>query len=116
MHTVPRATVVLSVACVAALACSKAVSGPSRDELVAQLRQQAQQLKIEGEKIDPALPVKSTWEMVAVDVREQQGNERFPYKGTVRFKIVSVTQGSLAPDEFEKTFDYVYDAEQKKWR
>jgi hypothetical protein len=105
---------------VGALACSgKKDTGPARDQLLAQLRQEAQSLKVNGEKPDPNLPVQSTWTLVDAQVKDQPDNILFPYKGTVRYRIQTKTRdvdGSVQTDQFEKSFDYLYDGKLKKWR
>jgi hypothetical protein len=111
----------LLAACAAlTLACSgKKDAGVTKDQLLAQLRLEAQSLKANGEKVDPRLPVHSTWTLVDAQVKDQPDNILFPYKGTVRFKIETRTKdvdGSVASDQFEKSFDYLYDAKLKKWR
>jgi hypothetical protein len=103
-----------------ALSCSgKKDAAATKDQLLAELRLEAQSLKVNGEKVDPKLPIQSTWTMVDAQIKDQPDNIVFPYKGTVRFKIVTRTKdvdGSVATDQFEKSFDYMYDPKAKKWR
>ena len=75
-------------------------------------------MKADGEKVDPSLQVQSTWTIESVDVREQPGNEANPWAGTVKMKIVSRTKdfdGSVATDEANKQFEYVWNATLSKW-
>lgn len=90
---------------------------PTRDQVLPSLQQEAARMKADGEKMPAGVGVQATWTIVAVDVQEQAGNDAKPFKGTVRFKIASSAQalGGQAPQSFEKKFDYVYDAAQKKW-
>ena len=102
------------------LACSgKKDAGVTKDKLLAELRLEAQSLKVNGEKVDPKLPLQTTWTMVDAQIKDQPDNIVFPYKGTVRFKIETKTRdvdGSVTTDQFEKSFDYMYDPKAKKWR
>lgn len=110
----------LAVLAALGLSCSGGKSGgASKEEMLASLRQEAQSLKTNGEKVDPKLPVQSTWTLVDAQIKDQPDNIVFPYKGTVRFKIETRTRdvdGSVASDAFEKSFDYMYDPKLKKWR
>jgi hypothetical protein len=100
-----------------ALSCSgKKDAAATKDQLLAELRQPS---PWSTEKVDPKLPIQSTWTMVDAQIKDQPDNIVFPYKGTVRFKIVTRTKdvdGSVATDQFEKSFDYMYDPKAKKWR
>jgi hypothetical protein len=101
----------------AVVACGpKPAPKPTRDQVLPSLRQEAARMKADGEKM-PDVGVRATWTIVAVDVQEQPANDARPFKGTVRFKIESSAQalGAQSPQSFEKKFDYVYDAAQKKW-
>jgi hypothetical protein len=107
------------VAALAASCSSKQKEADTKQALLAELRQEAQSLKINGERVDPHLPVKSTWTLVDAQIKDQPDNIVFPYKGTVRFRIETRTRdvdGSVASDSFEKSFDYMYDPKLKKWR
>ncbi|MFI5183507.1 MAG: hypothetical protein ACHQNV_03845 [Vicinamibacteria bacterium] len=100
----------------AAAACTKPEPKLTRDQVLTSLQQEAAHMKADGENM-PDVGVKATWTIVAVDVQEQAGNDAKPFKGSVRFKIESSAHalGGQAPQNFEKKFDYVYDAAQKKW-
>ena len=115
-----RVGTTLAVVAALGLACSgKRNAGETKDQLLASLRLEAQALKVNGEKVDPKLPVQSTWTLVDAQIKDQPDNIVFPYKGTVRFKIETRTKdvdGSVATDQFEKSFDYMYDPKLKKWR
>jgi hypothetical protein len=110
----------LAVVAVVGVSCSsKQKEAETKEKLLAELRLEAQSLKVNGEKVNPNLPVKSTWTLVDSQIKEQPDNIVFPYKGTVRFKIETRTRdvdGSVATDSFEKSFDYMYDPKAKKWR
>ena len=99
--------------------CSKLLdSRPKRDAVLPLLQQEAQSLKADGEKVDPKLLLKTTWNIEGVDVQEQPDNEDNPWKGTIRFKIVSTMKdvdGSPLNQAFDKKFDYVYSATLKRW-
>jgi hypothetical protein len=115
-----RLGTVLAVFAALGLSCSsKQREADTKEKLLAELRLEAQALKVEGEKVNPKLPVKSTWTLVDSQIKDQPDNIVFPYKGTVRFKIETRTRdvdGSVAADSFEKSFDYMYDPKAKKWR
>jgi len=115
-----RLATLLAVAAAFASSCSGIKdAGVTKDQLLASLRLEAQSLKANGEKVDPKLPIHSTWTLVDAQVKEQKDNIVFPYKGTVRFKIQTQTKdvdGSVATDSFEKSFDYMYDPKLQKWR
>jgi hypothetical protein len=110
----------LGVVAALTVSCSsKQKEADTRQALLTELRQEAQSLKTNGEKVDPRMPVKSTWTLVDAQIKDQPDNIVFPYKGTVRFKIETRTRdvdGSVASDSFEKSFDYMYDPKLKKWR
>ena len=96
----------------------KGEGGSKREELLSQLKQEAQGLKRDGEKVNPALGVASTWNIESVDVREQPGNDSQPWAGTIRFRIESrmkEVDGSLVGQQFEKRFDYVYSSVLNRW-
>ena len=108
--------------CIAAMAllmvaCSKPEPKLTRDDVSAGLQQEANKMKADGENM-PAVGVKATWNIVAVDIKEQPDNAAHPFAGTVRFRIESsarALEGS-APQSFEKKFEYEYDAASKSWR
>jgi hypothetical protein len=107
---------VLAVA--AALAgCKGRFGGPSREEVTAELRKEAEVFKKKGEQSDPILRLKSVWNIEGVDVVEQDDKNR-PYKGTIRFKIVTTMKdpdGTETNDRLDKQFNYVYDVREKRW-
>jgi hypothetical protein len=92
--------------------------GSQKEAVLALLQQQAQGLKQDGEKVNPALGVKAIWNIESVEVKEQPGNESQPWTGTIRFRIESQMKevdGSLLTQQFEKRFDYVYSPVIKGW-
>jgi len=96
----------------------KGPAGPGREVLTSLLRQEAESLKRENEKLDPILRVKATWTIEGIDVTERPQDPDRPWAGTIRFKIRSETKdvdGSVAADEFERRFDYVYTASLQRW-
>jgi hypothetical protein len=98
-------------------ACKVLRGGPSKDEVTAELRKEAEVFKQKGEQHDPVLRLRSTWNIEGVDVVEQDDENR-PYKGTIRFKIVTTMRdpdGSETNDRLDKQFDYVYDVREKRW-
>ena len=102
-----------------AFSCGQSAKKAAADKaaVTALLQSEAASMKRDGEKLDPSLGVKATWNITGVDVQEQAGNASQPYKGSVRFKITSRTDDPTGPVEtnFEKTFNYVYDAKLGKW-
>ena len=91
--------------------------GPSKDEVTAELRKEAESFKAKGEQSDPVLRLKSTWNIEGVDVVEQEKEGR-PYRGTIRFKIVTTMRdpdGTETNDRLDKKFDYEYDTREKRW-
>jgi hypothetical protein len=103
-----------------AISCGeKAPPPPSREQVLALLRQEAQGMKAEGEKLDPSLGVKARWEIAAVEVQERAGDKERPWSGLVRFKITTTTQDAAAgaiTDEMEKSFRYVFAAGAQRWQ
>ncbi|HEY7410674.1 MAG TPA: hypothetical protein VII13_08040 [Vicinamibacteria bacterium] len=90
----------------------------SREAVTAALNAEAQSLKADGEKMDPRLGVSAVWNVQSVDVQEQPGNAAQPWRGTIKFKIDSKTKewdGSFIKHDFEKSFNYAYDAAAKRW-
>jgi len=113
-----RIAVALIVLAVAAGGCKGTFGGPSREEVTAELRKEAEAFKVKGEQSDPVLRLKSTWNIEGVDVQEQEGDKNRPYKGTVRFKIITTMRdpdGSETNDQLDKQFNYVYDVTAKRW-
>jgi hypothetical protein len=119
MKSLPLRLVACALAiALGAAACKKAISrGPSKEAVTAAPQAEAASMKRDGEKLDPNLGVKATWTIAALDVLEQPGNANQPFKGTVRFKINSQTMEptGLVESNFERTFNYVYDAPLGKW-
>jgi uncharacterized low-complexity protein len=114
-----RAIVAVASAVVLALAavgCTKSEPKATREQVLPLLQQEAARVKAEGEAV-PDVGVKASWTIAAVDVQEQPGNDAQPFKGTIRIRIESATHALEGPatQAFEKKFDYVYDAVQKKW-
>lgn len=110
--------VALIVLAMAGGACKGPFGGPSREEVTAELRKEAETFKAKGEQSDPVLRMKSTWNIEGVDVQEQDGDKNRPYKGTVRFKIITTMRdpdGSETNDRLDKQFNYVYDVTAKRW-
>jgi hypothetical protein len=97
---------------------SKAKDPPPREDVEKLLREEADVLKHEGEQVDPSLGVDITWDIQAVEVREQTSEESRSWVGTIRFLIKSEHaeyDGSKATQTFEKEFDYVWDVESERW-
>jgi hypothetical protein len=115
-----RALVAAAAAAAMIVACGKgAPPPPTRDQVVVLLRQEAESMKKEGERVDPALGVAATWKIEAVDVSERPGDAAKPWNGTIRFGIESRTHdpdGSKTADRFEKTFQYAFDAASGRWQ
>ena len=111
----------LSVAALALLssACLKSLDPRLRREAVLPLLQkEAESLKRDGEKVDPALGVRATWNIEAVEVKELPDNDTSPWAGTIRFKIESrmrEVDGSIVTQSFEKRFEYVYNSTLRRW-
>jgi hypothetical protein len=92
--------------------------GPSKDVLLAQLQQEAADLKKGGEDVNPSIGVKVTWTIEGVDMRERAGDKDFPWGGTIRFQIRSQSRepdGSVTSDAFLKRFDYRYSTALNRW-
>jgi hypothetical protein len=113
-----RPAAVCTLAVFALAACNlRGLSGPSRDEVVALLQAEANDMKKGGERMDPKLGVKAVWNIEGIDVEEQPNDSAHPWKGTVRFKIVSTmhdADGTETNDLLRKNFTYVYDTATKK--
>ena len=114
--TVGAAVLALSLA---AWGCGgKGSKGPAREVVTASLQQEANTLKADGEKLDPVLRVKATWNIEGLDISERPNDPDRPWAGTIRFKIKSETQdtdGKVVTDEFEKRFDYIYTMSVNRW-
>jgi hypothetical protein len=112
-----RAVLSLLAVAIAAGGCKGRFGGPSKDEVTAELRKEAETFKQKGEQSDPVLRLKSTWNIEGVDVVEQD-NENRPYRGTIRFKIVTTMRdpdGTETNDRLDKQFNYEYDVREKRW-
>ena len=62
--------------------------------------------------------MESTWTIEGIEVREQPRNEKAPWAGTVRFKILTRTKdfdGSTVNDESTKQFEFIWSAVLEKW-
>ncbi|HVR69985.1 MAG TPA: hypothetical protein VMT87_03995 [Vicinamibacteria bacterium] len=115
-----RAAIVLTALGVAraGAGCKSPFGGPSREEVTAELRREAEVFKQKGEQSDPVLRLKSTWNIEGVDVVEQEGDGNRPYKGSIRFRIITTMRdpdGTETNDRLDKKFDYVYDVKEKRW-
>ena len=108
---------VLAALAVALCACSSAPSKSEQQDAKAALQKEAEALKRDGEKMNPALGVTATWTIMGVDVQEQPGNAAQPLTGTIKFRINSQTREStgIVENNFERSFKYVYDAGIKQW-
>jgi hypothetical protein len=112
------AVVALGLSCALAPACSTTPSGPKKEAVLPLLQKEAEGLKLDGEKVDPALQVQSTWTIEGVEVTEQPSDPDNPWAGVVRFRIESKTKefdGSSVTDQREKRFEYVYSKVLGKW-
>jgi hypothetical protein len=106
------------VAAVASVACGPSgPERPAREIVTSLLQREAEDLKRNGEKLDPVLGVKATWTIARIDVAERTGDADRPWAGTIHFKIRSETRDTGGPvvDEFERRFDYVYAVSVGKW-
>lgn len=112
------ASLVLMALAAALAGCKGRFGGPSRDEVTAELRKEAESFKQKGEQSDPVLRLKSTWNIEGVDVEELPGDGNRPYKGKIRFKIITTMRdpdGSETNDRLDREFNYVYDVKEKRW-
>jgi hypothetical protein len=116
-----KQTPVLVTALLAALQFSCGVVGdgaPSQDEVLSLLRQEAQKMKADGEKLDPAFGVRANWEIEDVQVQKPSNADGPPWRGTIRFKITSRVRepdGTTSMEEFDKSFEYVWDTDLDNW-
>lgn len=113
-----RIVLVAAVAALAAACSGKGSDKPTRETVLPILMQEAQSLKRDGEKPTPGLGVKSTWNIVSVDVKERPKDDTKPFTGTIQFKINSEMKefdGSTLNQQTEKTFTYIYNATLKQW-
>jgi uncharacterized protein (DUF2147 family) len=109
---------VLALALATVPSCSSKPKGPTREEVLPGLQQEAQVMKTEGEKMDPKLQVTNTWTITSVDVQEQAGNKAEPFRGTIKFDVETRTKewdGTVLADKKQKTFNYAYQSSTKKW-
>ncbi len=109
-----------ALAALAIVLCACSGGGPSksdREAATASLQNEAAALKRDGEKMPPSLGVKATWTITGVDIQDQPGNASQPFTGTIKFRINSQTRESTGVVEtnFERSFQYVYDAGIKQW-
>ena len=91
---------------------------PAQETVLSLLREEAQELKAEGESLDPAFGVTANWEIEDVQVRKPSNENGPPWRGTVRFKITSRVRdpdGSTSTDEFDKSIEYLWDTELDGW-
>jgi hypothetical protein len=118
-YSAPRCLgVVVVVSLVAGLACSLKPKGPSREMVLPLLQQEAQSLKVDGEKANPELGVKATWTIKSVEAREQASNESQPWAGTIQFNITSEMRevdGTPLVQKFDKRFEYVWSTAMNRW-
>jgi hypothetical protein len=108
----------LAVALALAIAACGGLMKPkfTKESVQPLLQKEAESLKTDGEKM-PDLGVKAIWHIEGVDVREQPGNDKQPFAGTIRFRIESRTQDFDGPKSrsFEKRYEYAFDAATEKW-
>jgi len=117
-ETIRRSLVCIPLILLALAGCKTKLGGPSREALLALLQQEAQSLKTDGEKVNPDLGIKATWNIEGVEVREQPNNPDQPWAGTIRFRIESRMReedGRDVTQQFEKRFEYVYNDTVKRW-
>ena len=111
--------VILAAALAGLGACGpKAPDIPGREMVTPLLQKEADDLKAENEKLDPILRVKATWTIEGLDVTERPKDRDQPWAGTIRFRIQSVMrdeQGVVTTDQFERRFDYVFNATLGRW-
>jgi len=120
MRTGRTAGIAIAAAALAGLAACgrKGPEAPGREVVTQLLQQEADALKRDGEKLDPVLRVKATWTIAGIDVTERPGDPERPWAGAIRFKIRSEMrdeQGVATVDEFDRRFDYAYNAGLKRW-
>ena len=117
--TVTKLTLAVAAIALLSSACLKMLDPRlRRDAVLPLLQKEAESLKKDGEKVDPALGVRSTWNIESVEVKEQPGNDTNPWAGTIRFRIESRMQevdGSIVTQSFEKRFEYVYNSTLRRW-
>lgn len=90
----------------------------TREAALGELQREVQTLKAEGEKPDPGIGIQSSWNVEAVDIREQPNDPAHPWAGTVRFKIenrIRDLDGSTKVQRVSRSYDFVYDLAAKRW-
>ena len=111
--------VILAATLAGLAACGpKGPKAPGREVVTSLLQKEANDLKADGEKLDPVLGVKVTWAIAGIDVTERANDPDRPWAGTIRFRIRSETKdtdGAVVVDEFDRQFDYVYTASLQRW-
>ena len=113
-----RGILVVAALLAAVAACArKGPDRPGREVVTPLLQREADDLKRNGEKLDPVLGVKATWTIAGIDVTERPGDADRPWAGTIRFKIRGETRdtGGVVVDEFERRFDYLWTASVNRW-
>jgi len=91
---------------------------PEQETVLPLLREEAQELKSEGETLNPAFGVTANWEIEDVQVRKLSNDDAHPWGGTIRFKITSRVRepdGTTSTEEFVKNFEYLWDTEMGGW-
>jgi predicted small lipoprotein YifL len=111
--------VILAAALAGLAACGpRGPKAPGREAVTPLLQKEANDLKANGEKLDPVLGVKATWAIAGIDVTETPSDPDRPWAGTIRFRIRSETKdtdGAVVVDEFDRRFDYAYSTALGKW-
>jgi predicted small lipoprotein YifL len=111
--------VILAATLAGLAACGpRGPKAPGREVVTPLLQKEANDLKTDGEKLDPVLGVKATWAIAGIDVTERANDPDRPWAGTIRFKIRSETKdtdGAVVVDEFDRRFDYVYTTSLQRW-
>jgi predicted small lipoprotein YifL len=111
--------VILAATLAGLAACGpRGPKAPGREVVTPLLQKEANDLKTDGEKLDPVLGVKATWAIAGIDVTERPDDPDRPWAGTIRFKIRSETKdtdGAVVVDEFDRRFDYVYTTSLQRW-
>ena len=91
---------------------------PAQETVLSLLREEAQELKAEGEKLDPAYRVTANWEIEDVQVQKPSNEDGPPWRGTIRFKITSRVRepdGTTSTEEFVRNVEYIWDLELDGW-
>jgi len=109
---------VVALALLGTLACKMGSDRPARETVLPLLQMEAEGMKRDGEKVNPALGLRTTWNIQSVDVQEQPSDPERPWRGTVKFRLETQAKdadGSITNDRIEKSFDYLYDNTTKRW-